>query len=190
MSDGDETPRYGSPFEGRLIRLRALEPEDEPRFHEWMNDPEVTDGVYLRYPVSHAFERAWIEKEECGYAAASFAIEALDDGLLMGTVSLRASAPENRSATLGIVIGDKSRWGRGYGTDTMLTICRFGFEEMNLHRIELEVFNTNQRAIRVYERVGFQHEGTRREVFFSRGAYRELYVMGLLEGELVADTPK
>ena len=174
-----------SPFQGRLIRLRAIEAEDEAKFHEWMNDPEVTDGLTVRYPLSHASERSWVEAQQSSYGVANFSIEALDDGLLIGSAGLTTAAPENREATLGISIGDKARWDRGYGTDVMQTLCRFGFREMNLHRIQLEVFNTNERAIRVYERVGFRHEGTRREAFFKRGAYRDLYVMGLLEGELL-----
>jgi hypothetical protein len=55
---------YRSPFEGRIIRLRAIEPEDEPKFHEWMNDPEVTDGLVMRYSLSHGEERAWVEQQQ------------------------------------------------------------------------------------------------------------------------------
>ncbi|HKS92694.1 MAG TPA: GNAT family protein, partial [Tepidiformaceae bacterium] len=71
-----------------------------------------------------------------------------------------------------------------YGTDTMRTVCRFGFEVMNLHRIELDVSERNKRAIAVYERVGFKVEARRRHARFKFGAYVDVVVMGLLEGEL------
>lgn len=190
MTNESQRSTSGSPFEGRLIRLRAIEADDEVKFHEWMNDPEVTDGITVRYPVSHASEKAWIDKQEPSYAVANFSVEALDDGALIGDAGLNTSSPENREANLGITIGDRTRWDRGYGTDVMRTLRRFGFEEINLHRIQLEVFHTNERAIRVYERIGFQREGTRREAFFKRGAYRDVYVMGLLEGELINDPQK
>jgi RimJ/RimL family protein N-acetyltransferase len=172
------------PFQGRLVRLRAREPEDEPALFEWFNDPEVTDNLTTRYPMSHRQEREFIDRVGAsGYHEASFAIETLD-GKLIGGCDLTPHRPENRSASLGIGIGEKSYWNGGYGTDAMRVLCRFGFEMMNLHRIELEVFARNERAIHVYEKVGFQVEGRRREAFFKYGAYRDIVVMGLLEGEL------
>jgi len=96
-------------------------------------------------------------------------------------------SPENRSATLGIAIGDKDSWDGGFGTDTMRTVCRFGFEMMNLHRIELEVYASKARARHVYEKVGFAVEGTRRDGVFKFGADQNVVVMGLIEGELLWD---
>lgn len=174
-----------SPFEGRLVRLRAREPEDEPLLHEWFNDPEVTQHLTIRYPLSHAQEKEFIEgASRVGYNLASFGVETITESRLIGGVGLESVSPENRSAILGIAIGDKAFWNGGYGTDAMRVLCRFGFEMMNLHRIELEVYAENARAIHVYEKVGFQLEGTRRQAMFKFGRYQDLRVMGLLEGEL------
>jgi RimJ/RimL family protein N-acetyltransferase len=177
-----------SPFEGRLVRLRAREPEDEPLFYQWINDPEVTEFLSARYPFSHRQEREWLESTAApSFNGAGFAVETLADRKLIGSVDLRTGLPENRSAALGIAIGDKAYWDGGYGTDTMRTVCRFGFEMMNLHRIELEVYAENARARRVYEKVGFKVEGCRREAHYKRGAYIDMIVMGLLEGELILE---
>lgn len=174
-----------SPFEGRLVRLRAYEPEDEPLLYQWFNDPEVTRHLTLRYPLSHHTERAFIERmREPGHAGANFAVVTRDSGELIGGTGLDTSQPENREGTLGISIGNKRFWDQGYGTDAMRTICQFGFEQMNLHRIQLEVYASNQRARKVYERVGFQVEGVRRQAIYKYGAYDDIVMMGLLEGEL------
>lgn len=175
-----------SPYEGKLIRLRAREPDDEPLLYQWFNDPEVTEFLTIRYPLSHAQERAFIERVgEISYSLASFAVETRSDGRLIGGVGLERTSAEDRGAVLGIALGDKTYWDSGYGTDTMRTICRFGFDMMNLHRIELEVYEANKRAIAVYERVGFKTEGCRRDARFKFGAYHNAVVMGLLEGELI-----
>jgi RimJ/RimL family protein N-acetyltransferase len=174
-----------SPFEGRLVRLRAREPGDEPLLYQWFNDPEVTEYLSLRYPVSHAQERDFIANHGgASYTAADFGVETLTDRRLIGGVSLFNTSPEKRSAELGIAIGDKSCWDGGYGTDTMLVICRFGFETMNLHRIQLNVITGNERARHVYEKVGFREEGRLRDASYRFGHYRDVVVMGLLEGEL------
>jgi RimJ/RimL family protein N-acetyltransferase len=177
-----------SPYEGRLIRLRAREPEDEPFFHRWINDPDVTEYLSARYPLSHAFERKWVQDNDTpSFGNAGFAVETLAESKLIGTVGLHEVSAENRTAILGIAIGDKTRWDGGYGTDTMRTICRFGFQMMNLHRIELDVYAENLRARRVYEKVGFKLEGCRRQAIYKFGRYFDVMVMGLLEGELILD---
>ncbi|MBK6317992.1 MAG: GNAT family N-acetyltransferase [Dehalococcoidia bacterium] len=173
-----------NPFEGRLIRLRAREPEDEPSLHEWFNDPEVTEHLALRYPLSHRTEREFIESvSDVGYARASFAVET-HDGRMIGGCGLENPSAENRTAVLGIAIGDKHFWDGGFGTDTMRVLCRFGFEMMNLHRIQLDVYGGNLRAIHVYEKVGFRREATKRQAVYKLGRYHHIHIMGLLEGEL------
>lgn len=174
-----------NPYSGELVRLRARDASDEPLLHAWVNDPAVTEHLLIRYPMSHATEHEWVAaNHQPGYANAGFAIETLEDGKLIGNCGLQQTRPEDRHAVLGIFIGDRSCWGRGYGTDATRTLCRFGFEMMNLHRIELEVIDGNDRARAIYERLGFVHEGTRRDAIFKAGRYRDIHTMGLLEGEL------
>ena len=174
-----------NPFEGSLIRLRLREPEDEPQLYRWFNDPDVTEHLTVRYPLSHAQEKSFIEHTNAAsFGQTSFGIETIEEGRLIGGCGLEDMSPENGTATLGIAIGDKQFWDGGYGTDTMRTLCRFGFEMMNLHRIELDVYAENLRAIRVYEKVGFAHEGVRRQAHYKFGRYHDVLVMGLLRGEL------
>ena len=174
-----------SPFEGKLIRLRAREPEDEPYHNAWFNDWDVVRYLGRRYVISHAQSLAMLEPDPRYGWSVVFLIETLLEGDPIGQVALGSGSPENRSVDLGISIGDKSRWDGGYGTDVMRTVCRFGFEMMNLHRIELGVYVENERARHVYERIGFKTEACRRDAYFKEGVWHDALIMGLLEGELI-----
>ena len=94
------------------------------------------------------------------------------------------ASPENRCAELGIALVKPGVAGRGYGTDATRTLCRFGFDEMNLHRIELLVFAQNTAARRVYEKVGFAVEAVARQAHWGDGRWYDDVHMALLEGEL------
>jgi RimJ/RimL family protein N-acetyltransferase len=170
---------------GALVRLRAPEPADAESFYAWFNDPEATAGLGVRYPVPLRVEQEWVERNAVpSYAGAHFAVETLD-GRLLGTCGLFGTRlPENRCAELGVALVDKTQWGNGYGTDTVRTLCRFGFEEMNLHRIELLVFAHHTRAIAVYEKAGFVRECVAREAHWGDGRWYDDVHMSLLEGGL------
>jgi RimJ/RimL family protein N-acetyltransferase len=176
--------RAASPLEGRLVRLRAHEPDiDLDRAHAWFNDYDVRRTLGRQYPFSRADVRTRMT-DSPRYGLAPFAIVRKEDGVLIGDVGLFAMTPENRAAHLGIQIGDKSCWDGGYGTDAMRTVCRFGFDHMNLHRIDLEVLPENERARHVYRKVGFREEGVLRDAMFRRGRYLDIVLMSLLAGEL------
>jgi RimJ/RimL family protein N-acetyltransferase len=139
----------------------------------------------VRYPVSHKGEREFIERAaNVDYGNANFAIETLAEKRMIGGCNLDTFRPENRCAVLGIAIGDKEFWDGGYGTDAMRTLCRFGFESMSLHRIQLDVYAGNDRARHVYEKIGFKLEVTKRQAIYKFGRYLDVHIMGLLEGEL------
>jgi RimJ/RimL family protein N-acetyltransferase len=174
-----------SPLEGHLVRLRARELEDEAAFQAWFNDYAVTEFLAVRYPIAHAAERNLLEGEPAmSHRRAAFSVETLGDRLLIGNCELRVPAPENRCGNLGIAIGHAGYRDRGYGTDTMRTLCRFGFAMMNLHRIELTVDATNARARHVYRKVGFVEECLLRDHRFIAGSYRDTVVMSILRNEL------
>lgn len=173
------------PTEGAITRLRAREAPDEQLFHAALNDPEVTEYLDPRYPVSRVLLAEQFEQDRgASFAHARFTIERTLDNQAIGWGSLSGGSPEDRSATLGIVIGDRTCWDSGYGTDATRALCRFGFQMMNLHRIQLTVFGENQRALHVYEKLGFRAEALERDAIFWRGRYHDIVLMGMLEGEL------
>ena len=102
---------------------------------------------------------------------------------LIGNCSVFNIEWTNRSAELGIVIGEKSVWNQGYGTETMKLLLQHGFETLNLNRIYLRVYSTNPRAIRSYEKAGFVLEGTLREAVYRHGNYANVHIMSVLRSE-------
>ncbi|MGE0601966.1 MAG: GNAT family N-acetyltransferase [Dehalococcoidia bacterium] len=172
------------PLEGELVRLRALEDSDAPVMYRWINDWETVKYLGSRYPRTLQYEREWATKGDPEFGQAQFMVETLAESKPIGWLGLHEAAPENRCASLGIAIGDHEFLDGGYGTDTMRTACRYGFDMMNLNRIELTVYDWNVRAMRVYEKVGFRREGVLRDGIFKAGRWNDLVFMGLLRGEL------
>lgn len=84
---------------------------------------------------------------------------------------------------VGIFIGDKNYWNKGYGTDAMRILIRFIFEQMNINKIKLNVYEFNPRAVRCYEKCGFKKEGTLRQEIFRDGKYYDQYIMSILREE-------
>jgi RimJ/RimL family protein N-acetyltransferase len=178
--------RIRPPLEGALIRLRAVEESDLPTIHSMFNDPEVLfflEVVTFPQPVSGT--REWWKSNRHNDHALGLAIETLA-GVVVGAVSLEDIRDRPRVATLGIWIG-RPYWNLGYGTDAMRTVCRFAFREMNLHRVELRVHETNPRGKRTYEKVGFKEEGRLRRDHFVGGRHVDTFLMGLLADELIED---
>lgn len=170
---------------GEKVRLRPIERDDLPRYVEWFGDPEIRRHLLVYLPFSLAQEEHWfenllgqLERQE----AVLLAIETAE-GAHIGNVGLETIDWKNRHAELGIMIGDKAYWNQGYGTDAIRTLLGLAFREMGLHRVFLRVDVDNGRGIRCYEKVGFQKEGTMRDVVFKEGAYGDQYLMSILQSE-------
>ncbi len=173
-------------IEGELVRLRAPEADDLERCHRWMNDPEVTRFLTARYPISMRKEQEWLDqriKEGNNFENVVLAIELKEEGTHVGTIGLHRASAEDRTAGLGIVIGEKGCWAKGYGTDAIRTLLRFAFEQMNLHCVWLWVYDFNERAQACYRRCGFVDEGRMREAHYAEGRYSDHLVMGILRRE-------
>jgi RimJ/RimL family protein N-acetyltransferase len=172
-------------IEGRLVNLRAAEMGDLERNRRWMNDREVTEYLISRYPVSLAAEEEWLRVRagaQMSFANVFFAIET-KTAEHIGNISFNQISPENRNARLGILIGEKSHWSRGYGTDAIVTFLRFAFGEKNLHRVELGVAGPNELARACYRKCGFVEEGCIRNAGYVHGTYIDGYTMGILRDE-------
>lgn len=172
-------------IQGQRTKLRAIEREDLSTFVRWFNDPEVRQYLAMYMPMSMAEEEKWFERQLEDQDNRIFAIET-EDGVHIGNIGLHSFDWKNRKALLGIVIGEKEYWGKGYGSDAVRTLLGFAFGEMNLHRVYLTVYDYNERAIRCYERCGFQHEGQLREARFKDGQYHDELMLGILREEFEA----
>jgi RimJ/RimL family protein N-acetyltransferase len=171
------------------VRLRAIEKEDLLYFVKWLNDPEVQRWISLRMPLSLAEEEEWFSNQlKKSPFERPLAIEIQpdpqkEDWIFVGNCTLFKIDWQNRSAEIGIHIGEKTYWDQGYGTKAMRLLLKHGFETLNLHRLWLQVFETNQRAIRSYEKAGFSLEGKFREAQFQEGKYLDVMIMSVLRSE-------
>jgi RimJ/RimL family protein N-acetyltransferase len=170
-------------IQGEKVRLRGFDETDIGLLQRWANDWDVSRWMINRYPTALPDEREGVQdmmKPQPNEKA--FAIES-HDGVLIGWCGLCQISWEDRRASLAIAIGDKTRWGHGYGTDATRTLVRFGFEEMNLNRIDLNVHADNARAVRCYEKIGFIHEGVLRGNVYRDGECVDSIVMSVLRHE-------
>jgi RimJ/RimL family protein N-acetyltransferase len=117
-----------------------------------------------------------------GFADLRLAVET-QGGVHIGAINLHRVHAEDRKAALGIIIGAKECWGRGYGGDAIDTLLRFAFHEMNLNRVWLTVTAGHERGIACYRRCGFREEARQRQGFYKHGRYWDFLVMGILRRE-------
>jgi RimJ/RimL family protein N-acetyltransferase len=168
------------------VRLRAIDRPDLPLFVDWFNDPEVRSGLAICLPMSGVQEENWFARVLQGPAEEfplMIEIPDQENWKPIGSCGFKQIDWRNRSATLGISIGDKASWNQGHGTETMELLLDHGFGTLNLHRIWLQVYRGNPRAIRCYEKAGFIHEGCFREAHYRDGKYEDALIMSVLKPE-------
>lgn len=171
---------------GSLIRLRAIEMTDLDRYLEWVNDEEVMRYVAaLAFPISRGQEEEFVREATTRTRPPEivYAIETLEERRHIGSLGLHRIGGLAHSTELGIMIGDKAYWDRGYGTDTIRTALRFAFRELNLNRVALSVDADNKRGIACYRKCGFVEEGRLRQDRYRDGQYRDTILMSVLRHE-------
>ncbi len=171
-------------FCGNLVHLEILEPErDSVVLHQWAHDSEYlrlldSDPAFSWPPkmMKEFFEKNFDQMH-------AFLIRALADNRPIGMCDLNDISIGDLNCWVGIGIGERAFWGQGYGTDAMRVILRYAFNVLNLHRVTLDVFDYNQRALRSYEKCGFKVEGRERQWLKRDGKYHDLIFMGILQEE-------
>ncbi|MBM7715239.1 GNAT family protein [Siminovitchia sp. FSL H7-0308] len=172
-------------FESERLRLRQMTTEDIELYHAWRNDIEVmrTTNPFLDvYPLEAT--RQFVEQIILGSSSAkSYMIIEKELNSPIGITSLINIDYKNRNAECIIDIGEKDYWGKGYGSEGLKLLLDYAFLEMNLHRVSLKVFSFNEKAIKLYKKMGFQPEGTSRECLFREGSWHDIIHMGILQHE-------
>ena len=185
-------PTYTPLIRGELVFLRPPERSDLPTFVRWFADADMSSLLGNRAPFSEAGEEQWFSRhlEMQGKDVYGFVMCRLEDGAPFGTITLMHIDRDNGTAGVGIAIGEKSMWGKGFGTDAMRALLDFGFGEVRLERIWLDVYDFNKRAVRSYEKAGFKIEGIQRHAHYSEGRHRDVVLMAILRDEWAAQERK
>ena len=178
---GGPTP----PLATGLVYLRPAERNDVPLFVRWLNDLRTTRTLLMFSPMSEILEERWFDQmlEHQGKDRWHFVVCRRADDRPVGVLDLHEVDLRNGGASLGILIGDPADTGQGYGSDALRALVGFGFDQLRLERIQLDVFDYNDGARRVYERVGFRHEGTLRHAVYRDGAFHDVHRMAILRAE-------
>lgn len=167
-----------------MYKLRELARGDIPEINRWRNDPDLIGclGAPFRF-INRDVDEKWYDGYLAGRKNAVRCSILNDNDQLIGLISLVSIDDVHRSAEIHIMIGSSDDRNAGAGTFAVRTMLDHAFLNLNLHRVELSVLATNERAIRFYEKLGFVREGTKRKAKFKKGQYVDLLIYAILREE-------
>jgi UDP-4-amino-4,6-dideoxy-N-acetyl-beta-L-altrosamine N-acetyltransferase len=167
-----------------MFRLRELESRDIAEINSWRNDPELIShlGAPYRY-INLRVDEEWFENYMSSRSRNVRCSIVDENDELYGLVSLTNIDQLNQCAELHLMIGDTARRGKGAGTFAVREMIRHAFDDLNLHRIELECLAANETAAKLYEKCGFKKEGVKRGSVFKNGEYSDVCMYSILREE-------
>lgn len=165
---------------GQSVILRALEASDLDRCYKWMNDPVIVRTLKSRYPIPFQQEAAWLEEAATSTPGSRhFAIERKEDRHHIGNASIHEIDWVSRTAWFGLFIGEPTAWNKGFGRDAVTTLVRFAFDEMNLHKLKINVFEYNEKAKHLLQSLGFIQEGRLVRDFYREGTWQDIVILSI-----------
>lgn len=181
--------RSAALIEGPRLTLRRVRVSDvTPAYVAWLNDPDVNRYLEVRY-VKHtaAGVRKYVASMEGDESSVFCAIALKDGDRHIGNIKIGPVNTAHRFADVSLVIGEKDCWGRGYATEAIRLITRYGFERLGLLKIEAGVYAPNQGSTKAFLKAGYRHEGLERRKFQCGSRRVDGVRLGCLQGELTED---
>lgn len=168
---------------GKFVKLRAVTLNDSELICEMFNDPELENLVVgWAFPVSLDSQKIWFEKNINDQKNLRFIIETPELGAI-GIATLTNIDWKNRCASHGIKLANRSNRTSGIGTDTLMAIMRYAFDELGLHRLESTRFKDNGPSSGLYAKCGWTEEGIKRSCVYKKGEWRDLTIISILDHE-------
>lgn len=140
------------------------------RYCEWLNDPDVNRHLETRFEAQTR-ERvlAYVAEQSASPVAVLLGIMRKADDLHLGNLRIGAIDRHHQTATIALVIGEKTAWGRGYGTEAIRLATGYAIDALGLRKLNARCYATNVGSIRAFERAGWEHEGRQVAQFISEG---------------------
>ncbi|TFY76015.1 hypothetical protein EWM64_g7997 [Hericium alpestre] len=167
-------------FETSHLVLRAYRNSDADALQEMLNTYSVSIGASTDFVIPHPESFKDTLRELINKWTFYAVVEEKATGAFVGNAALRAQNKRDRDALLGIALVPE-KWGKGYGTEVVNFLAEYAFDGLGMHRVSLEVFANNERAIALYKQAGFVQEGVKRKAAWIQGKWVDNVLMGILE---------
>lgn len=172
----------GGPLIGNGVMLRSLTSSDDmTHYVRWMNDPEVmqfTESRFARHTLEGLVE--YVRRHNASPDTLLLGIFEGRSDRHIGNIKVGDMNPVHRYADVGIIIGDKSCWRRGYASEAIRLVCDYAFRSLSLHKLSAGCYVQNEGAIRAFMKAGFLEEGRRISHYLYRGCYTDSVQLGLV----------
>lgn len=175
-------------IEGENIYLREVRESDvNEAYYTWMNDNEVTQFLESRfYPNSTSSITEFIRKNDSDPSTIFLALINRSDEVHVGNIKLGPINWIHRFAEVGILMGEKSYWGKGIATEALKLVSFYAFNKLNLRKLTAGCYSNNKGSEKAFLKAGFSIEGTRKSHFFYNGEYVDYTLLGLINTEFQA----
>lgn len=167
---------------GKKLYLRGIEEKDlEGRYFDWLNDYDVTKYMDSGY-FPNTVEKLQEYVKNVGRSSNNVLLGIIDmeTDKHIGNVRLGPINWVHRTSFLGIMIGEKDFWGKGYVTETLKLVADYAFRRLNLHKVSAGVNASNKASIKAFENAGFKIEGLRKDEVYADGKYHDAVVLALM----------
>ncbi len=176
--------KYSVKFaKGEKIYLRPVEETDLELFYFGKNNPDVRETLFLFFPMTYEQVKNEIQTIFSSKENLTFTIVENKTDIPVGQTSFVRIDYVSRMATFFLAIWNPGYWSKGYGTEATRLMVEYGFDILNLNRIQLHVAVENQNAIKAYEKCGFKTEGTLRQAMYHHNRYCDFHLMAILRSE-------
>ena len=167
------------------IILGPILEKDYDILFNWINNRDLILSNNNYSPIHENNHKNWFYQIISNPNVRIFSIRKVDSNEIIGTCQLNSLDWLNRSGEIQIRIGNSLERGKGYGYDAVSQLLSFGFRDLGLERIYVQVFESNERAIKLYKRIGFSFEGTLRNASFIDGKFMNVVLMSIIKSEFI-----
>jgi [ribosomal protein S5]-alanine N-acetyltransferase len=170
---------------GKRIFIKILSPDDvNQAYVEWMNDPAIHQYLESRFRMQTIESvRSFVEGMNNSTVDAMFGIFLNDSSEHIGNIKIGNINPFHRRADVGLIIGNRSAWGKGYAAEAIALVTQYGFEELNLNKLFAGMYAENTGSFKAFLKCGWRHVGTLKEHCFSHGKYTDEFIVEICKSE-------
>lgn len=168
---------------GQNIYLREVRPSDVTEsYYRWMNDSAITQFLESRfYPNTMENLNEYVKTKQSDPNNLFLAIVTKENHCHIGNIKLGPINWIHRLAEVGVIVGEKDCWGKGYASEAISLVTKFAFDTLNLHKLIAGCYETNQASVKAFQKAGFHIEGIWKSQLYYQGGYVDNIVLAIFK---------